>query len=113
MLWFFVAGPAVSLFQKSYFELMQQALRPGGIVCSQAGTVWASLEHVCDTFKHCQQVFSKTVYAYTSVPTYPTGQIGFVMGSLHLVSTYLTIFIHLPKTTVYFLILSFKSKIFD
>uniref|UniRef100_A0A1B6GPL0 Spermidine synthase n=1 Tax=Cuerna arida TaxID=1464854 RepID=A0A1B6GPL0_9HEMI len=76
-------GPAVSLFQKSYFSLMQQALRPGGIVCSQAGTVWASLDHVCQTFSHCHQVFPRTAYAITSVPTYPTGQIGFVLGSLN------------------------------
>lgn len=107
MLLYFVTGPAVSLFQKSYFELMQQALRPGGIVCSQAGTVWASLEHVCDTFKHCQQVFPKTVYAYTSVPTYPTGQIGFVMGSLHLVRKYFIILIYLNNSTIHLVILRF------
>ncbi|XP_054269885.1 spermidine synthase isoform X2 [Macrosteles quadrilineatus] len=75
-------GPAVSLFQKSYFELMCEALRPGGVVCSQAGTVWAGLDHVCRTFSHCRQVFPRAAYAYTSVPTYPTGQIGYVMGSL-------------------------------
>jgi len=76
-------GPAVSLFCKSYFELMQQALRPGGIVCSQAGTVWANLDHVSQTYSSCHQLFPRTAYAYTSVPTYPTGQIGFVLGSLN------------------------------
>lgn len=29
------AGPASSLFEKSYYELMKNALRPGGIVCCQ------------------------------------------------------------------------------
>ena len=28
-------GPAESLFQKSYYELMKRALRPGGIICTQ------------------------------------------------------------------------------
>ena len=30
-----IAGPASSLFQKSYYELVKNALRPGGISCSQ------------------------------------------------------------------------------
>lgn len=28
-------GPASSLFEKSYYELMKKALKPGGIVCCQ------------------------------------------------------------------------------
>jgi spermidine synthase len=28
-------GPAESLFQESFFELLHQAVRPGGIICSQ------------------------------------------------------------------------------
>ncbi|PSN53273.1 Spermidine synthase [Blattella germanica] len=75
-------GPAVSLFKQSYFELMRNALKPGGIVCSQAGTVWANMDIVADTFKHCQSTFNKTAYGCAAVPTYPTGQIGFVLGSL-------------------------------
>uniref|UniRef100_A0A1B6E4G1 Spermidine synthase n=1 Tax=Clastoptera arizonana TaxID=38151 RepID=A0A1B6E4G1_9HEMI len=76
-------GPAVSLFQLSYFELMKRALKPGGIVCSQAGTVWANLDTVIETFNHCKRVFKTTAFGYACVPTYPTGQIGFVMGSLN------------------------------
>lgn len=76
-------GPAVSLFQQSYFELMKQALRPGGIVCSQAGTVWSNLSSVAETFNHCKSVFPTSSFAYSAVPTYPTGQIGFVLGSLN------------------------------
>lgn len=75
-------GPAVSLFQESYFSLMRRALRPGGIVCSQGGTVWANAEHVAQTLSHCQATFPAAAYAYAAVPTYPTGQIGFVLGSL-------------------------------
>ena len=78
----FVSGPAISLFQLNYFELMRNALKPGGIVCSQAGTLWANMDIVLDTYKHCQNTFKKTAYGCASVPTYPTGQIGFVLGSL-------------------------------
>ena len=28
-------GPAKCLFEKSYFEKLKEALRPGGIICSQ------------------------------------------------------------------------------
>ncbi|XP_066995386.1 spermidine synthase isoform X2 [Anabrus simplex] len=75
-------GPAVSLFQQPYFNLMQKALRPGGIVCSQVGTVWGNIEHVVETLRCCQTSFSSAALAYAAVPTYPTGQISFVLGSL-------------------------------
>ncbi|KAL1115907.1 hypothetical protein AAG570_006196 [Ranatra chinensis] len=76
-------GPAVSLFERKYFELMRDALSPGGIVCSQGGTPWANLSSVAETMKICQQVFPVAAFGYTSVPTYPTGQIGFIMGSIN------------------------------
>lgn len=75
-------GPAVSLFQESYFSLMKSALRPGGVVCSQAGTIWNDLDLVSSTLNFCRNQFPSAAYAYASVPTYPSGQIGFVIGSL-------------------------------
>lgn len=72
----------MSLFQQSYFELMREALKPGGIVCSQAGTLWANIDYVAQTFQHCHHTFRKAAFACAAVPTYPTGQIGFVLGSL-------------------------------
>ncbi|XP_075974352.1 spermidine Synthase [Anticarsia gemmatalis] len=75
-------GPAVSLFQENYFALMKSALKPNGIVCSQAGTVWNDLELVSNTLNFCRNQFPKAAYAIASVPTYPSGQIGFVIGSL-------------------------------
>ncbi|CAH1731095.1 unnamed protein product [Aphis gossypii] len=75
-------GPAVSLFQRSYFELMKRALRSGGIVCSQADTFWGHLKNVTSMYNHCKKVFGKAAYATSYVSTYPAGQIGFVLGSL-------------------------------
>ncbi|XP_065216702.1 spermidine synthase isoform X2 [Planococcus citri] len=74
-------GPADCLFQRKYFELMKEALRPGGIVCSQAGSVWCNLDTSTKSYEHCKNVFAKSAYAYACVPTYPSGQIGFVLGS--------------------------------
>lgn len=75
-------GPAASLFQENYFTLMKSALRPGGMVCSQAGTIWNDIELVTTTLNFCRNQFPSAAYGYASVPTYPSGQIGFVMGSL-------------------------------
>lgn len=74
-------GPAESLFQESYFALMKKALRPNGIVCSQGGTFWTDVQHVKDTIDHCAKQFATVGYAITSVPSYPCGQIGFVIGA--------------------------------
>ncbi|XP_076765397.1 spermidine Synthase isoform X2 [Xylocopa sonorina] len=75
-------GPAECLFQESYFSLMKSALKRDGIVCSQAGTAWLNLDHVARTLQHCKSIFPVASYGVVSVPTYPTGQIGFVLGSL-------------------------------
>ncbi|KAH0954414.1 hypothetical protein HN011_009337 [Eciton burchellii] len=76
-------GPAENLFKQQYYELLKAALKPNGIICSQAGTVWENMMQVKDTLQHCRNVFPVAAYAVTSVPTYPTGQIGFVLGSLN------------------------------
>lgn len=61
-------------------------MKPDGIIASQAGTVWESMQQVQSTFQHCKTVFPVATYAVTAVPTYPTGQIGFILGSLNSVS---------------------------
>jgi len=75
-------GPAVNLFQESYYGLLKNALRDGGIVCSQGGSFWLDFDYVKKTMKGCGQHFPKVAYAITSVPSYPCGHIGFVIGSL-------------------------------
>nr|AIZ03432.1 spermidine synthase [Mayetiola destructor] len=76
-------GPAESLFQEPYFVLMKNALKPNGIICSQGGSYWIDLKHVKSTLDHCRKQFAVVGYAVTSVPSYPCGQIGFVIGSLN------------------------------
>ncbi|KAL0276960.1 UNVERIFIED_CONTAM: hypothetical protein PYX00_004409 [Menopon gallinae] len=76
-------GPAVCLFEESYFSLMKDALKPNGIICSQAGTMWSNMDIVKNTLNNTCKVFPVFDYAFCSVPTYPDGQIGFVLGSLN------------------------------
>lgn len=76
-------GPAESLFHESYFGLARKALKPGGIICSQGGSFWIDIKHVKETLEHCRKHFPVVGYGITSVPSYPTGQIGFFIASLN------------------------------
>jgi len=66
---------------------MKRALKPGGIICSQADTFWGHLKNTASMRNHCKEVFAKAAYATSYVSTYPAGQIGFVLGSLDEVPT--------------------------
>ncbi|KAI1418537.1 spermidine synthase [Hypoxylon sp. FL1857] len=72
-------GPAESLFQKSYFQLLHDALRPGGVITTQAENQWLHLPLITKLKKDCREVFPVAEYAYTTIPTYPSGQIGFMV----------------------------------
>ncbi|MCJ1320883.1 putrescine aminopropyltransferase [Xylographa vitiligo] len=60
-------GPAESLFQKPYFELLY------------AENQWLHLSLIASLRKSCLEVFPTVEYAYTTIPTYPSGQIGFMV----------------------------------
>ncbi|XP_057658560.1 spermidine synthase [Diorhabda carinulata] len=74
-------GPAVNLFTESYYKLLKEALKPNGIISCQAGTVWSDLPHVKKTVANCKQHFKTVKYAYSSVPSYPDGQIGYLVAT--------------------------------
>ncbi|KAL4185518.1 hypothetical protein AMTRI_Chr10g6350 [Amborella trichopoda] len=75
-------GPAQELFEKPFFELVANALQPGGVVCTQAESIWLHMHIIEDIVNVCRQVFKGSVsYAWTTVPTYPSGMIGFMLCS--------------------------------
>lgn len=76
-------GPAEALFQKSYFQLMKKALKPNGIVCSQGECLWIHLDLIKTMKDFCEVTFPRFSYSYTTIPTYPSGQIGFILCSLN------------------------------
>ncbi|XP_041377619.1 spermidine synthase-like [Gigantopelta aegis] len=76
-------GPASALFEKSYYELMKKALKPGGVVCSQGECIWLHLDLIKDMHDFCKTLYPSVDYAYTAIPTYPSGQIGFILCSLN------------------------------
>ncbi|KAK5135855.1 putrescine aminopropyltransferase [Meristemomyces frigidus] len=72
-------GPAEALFQKPYFELLHGALREGGVITTQAENPWLHLKLIVDLKKSCKEVFPVAEYSWTTIPTYPSGQIGFMV----------------------------------
>uniref|UniRef100_A0A6V1NMD1 PABS domain-containing protein n=1 Tax=Heterosigma akashiwo TaxID=2829 RepID=A0A6V1NMD1_HETAK len=74
-------GPAESLFQPAFYEAMANALEPGGITCTQGECQWLHLELIEKVVAACASLFNQVEYGYTTIPTYPSGQIGFVLCS--------------------------------
>lgn len=65
-------GPAQELFEKPFFASVAKALRPGGVVCTQAESIWLHMKIIEDIVTNCRQIFKGSVdYAWTTVPTYP------------------------------------------
>ncbi|KAK3209875.1 hypothetical protein GRF29_44g911412 [Pseudopithomyces chartarum] len=75
-------GPAEALFQKAYFELLNGALREGGVITTQGSeNQWLHMPLIVNLKKACKEVFPNVEYGYTTIPTYPSGQIGFMVCS--------------------------------
>ena len=74
-------GPAESLFQKPYFKLLHDALAPGGQISTQAECLWLHLPLIAQLRQITLEIFPVSEYAFTTIPTYPSGQIGFMVCS--------------------------------
>ncbi|KAK0532870.1 saccharopine dehydrogenase (NADP+, L-glutamate-forming) [Tilletia horrida] len=75
-------GPAQALFEKPYFQLLKEALKPGGHISTQAESLWIHLPLIRELRQSTLSLFPVADYAFTTIPTYPCGQIGFVVCSL-------------------------------
>ncbi|XP_058786799.1 spermine synthase-like [Vicia villosa] len=75
-------GPAQELVEKPFFETISKALRPGGVLCNMAESMWLHTHLIQDMLSICRATFKGSVhYAWASVPTYPSGVIGFLLCS--------------------------------
>eukprot|EP00992_Anisonema_acinus_P010762 TRINITY_DN6838_c0_g2_i1.p3 TRINITY_DN6838_c0_g2~~TRINITY_DN6838_c0_g2_i1.p3 ORF type:complete len:185 (-),score=48.13 TRINITY_DN6838_c0_g2_i1:92-646(-) len=72
-------GPASVLFQRPFYENMARALREGGIVCSQGECMWLHGDLIREVMDDVRPAFTTVEYAFTAIPTYPSGQIGFLL----------------------------------
>ena len=74
-------GPAEVLFQPTFFQHMATKLNPGGIIITQGECIWLHLDLISRVVEGCAKVFPSVEYAYTAIPSYPSGQIGFIFLS--------------------------------
>ena len=74
-------GPAVCLFQKDYFERVKLGLKPGGLMCLQAECQWLHLDFIKKTLGTIRELFPVVKYGFASIPSYPSGQLGFIVAS--------------------------------
>lgn len=74
-------GPAAALFEKPYFQLLKEALKEGGSLSTQGECMWLHLPLISDLVGVCRGLFPKVEWAFTSIPSYPSGTIGFVVCS--------------------------------
>mmetsp|Transcript_5931 Transcript_5931/g.12003 ORF Transcript_5931/g.12003 Transcript_5931/m.12003 type:complete len:294 (+) Transcript_5931:43-924(+) len=74
-------GPAGSLFGEEFYKVVHAALKPGGVTCSQGECMWLHLPLIKSMMACCRGIFGDVDYAYTCIPTYPSGQIGFMLCS--------------------------------
>jgi spermidine synthase len=49
------------------------------LICCSAENQWLHLPLITKLKKDCKEVFPTVEYAYTTIPTYPSGQIGFMV----------------------------------
>ena len=53
----------------------------GGTLSTQGECQWQYLDLIRNVLSTCRDIFPVVKYAYTTIPTYPSGQIGFIMLS--------------------------------
>ena len=76
-----LSGPAEALFKPEFFLSMKNALGPNGLICTQGECMWLHLDLIAGVFQQCKEIFPSVKYAYTTIPTYPSGQRGFIIAS--------------------------------
>jgi spermidine synthase len=74
-------GPAAALFAEEFFRDLKAALRPGGVISSQAESPFYAPEVVRELFATVRRVFTQVHGYFGVVPTYPGGGWVFCMAS--------------------------------
>ena len=69
-------GPGAPLFGEKFYADLKRALRPGGVIATQAESPYLLPEIVARLHRAAKANFRSAGYASILVPTYPTGTIG-------------------------------------
>ena len=94
-------GPAATLYTPEFYQSMSDALSPEGVICtqvrltlvvhslgdllsvypSQGECQWLHVDFIKEVMERSREIFPKVQYAYSSVPSYPSGQLGFIVAA--------------------------------
>ncbi|ODV77994.1 spermine synthase [Suhomyces tanzawaensis NRRL Y-17324] len=75
-------GPAEEFFQESYFQLLQNALAPEGVVIMQSSeNIWLNIEYLRGLLVKAKAVFANVDYCQCYMPSYTSGQLGLVIAT--------------------------------
>jgi len=74
-------GPAERLFSEEYYKLMHAALKDDGILAVQGESMWLHLKLIRGLIDFTSNLYAKAAYATGYVPSYPCGQIGYLLAS--------------------------------
>ncbi|KAF2289222.1 hypothetical protein GH714_029989 [Hevea brasiliensis] len=67
---------------KCFLESVAKALRPGGVMCCPAESLWHTEFSLSDCIAKCREAFKGSVsYAWCTTPAYASGMIGFMLCS--------------------------------
>ena len=73
-------GPAETLYSSEFYANMHKALRAGGVVCTQGECQFLHAELIAKVMADAKAMYPVVDYAYSTVPTYPSGQIGYIIA---------------------------------
>ena len=74
-------GPAEALFSKDFFRNCANALGPDGVFVCQSESPFYHLPFMVDIHKRMDGIYPKVGFYLAAVPTYPSGNWSFLMGS--------------------------------
>ena len=74
-------GPASVLFETPFYKAMHASLQDGGIVCTHGECMWLHLSLIQPFMMAISKFYTTVEYAYTTIPTYPSEQIGFIIAT--------------------------------
>ena len=69
-----------STFQREKLERVRSMLNPGGILSVQAGSLWLNMNIVRALRTALASTFTTVEYAFTTLPTHPSGQVGIMLA---------------------------------
>lgn len=74
-------GPAATLFTSDFYQSMSDSLSPNGVICTQGECQWLHVDFIKEVIERAREIFPSVQYAYSTVPSYPSGQLGFIVAA--------------------------------